>query len=99
MRGWVLSPEDRLRRDVIGAIMCEGAVDLAAAGARHGLDAMALLADDLARLAEVEAKGLCRREGARVAATDVGRLFLRNIAMAFDPYLSRGGGGRYSRAV
>jgi coproporphyrinogen III oxidase-like Fe-S oxidoreductase len=35
-RGIVLSPEDRLRHDVIVGLMCRFGVDMAAIGAQHG---------------------------------------------------------------
>jgi coproporphyrinogen III oxidase-like Fe-S oxidoreductase len=49
-------------------------------------------------LADLEADGLCRREGRRLVLTGLGRLLVRVVAMRFDPMLADGP-GRYSRTV
>jgi len=77
-RGIVLSDEDRLRRELITTLMCRFAVDLPI-----GRDWSA----ELARLAPMAADGLVRLSPNRVEVTHTGRLFVRNVAMAFDAYL------------
>jgi oxygen-independent coproporphyrinogen-3 oxidase len=49
-RGLVLTPEDRLRRDVIERLMCDLAVDLDAVCDRHGVAAAAAFERELATL-------------------------------------------------
>lgn len=81
VRGVRLSAEDRLRRDVIERIMCDFAVDLAAAARKHGAALKPLLSPDLAGFA---ADGLIGWDGCRLEVTAIGRPFLRTIAAAFD---------------
>jgi oxygen-independent coproporphyrinogen III oxidase len=96
-RGLALSPEDRVRRDVIERLMCALSVDLQAVCREHGLtgDPLAAERDSLAGMAT---DGLVQLEGASIRVTEAGRPFVRLIAAAFDAYLPRGG-QRHSRAV
>lgn len=96
-RGIRLTPEDRLRRDVIERIMCNLAVDLEPLAAAHGVRPTRF-APELARLAEMEEDGLVRLEGWRVAVTERGRPFLRTVCAAFDGYLALAKAA-HSRAV
>ncbi|HEY1365354.1 MAG TPA: oxygen-independent coproporphyrinogen III oxidase [Xanthobacteraceae bacterium] len=96
VRGLVLSEDDRVRGAVIERLMCDFAVDLAhfsAAGRISGA-----FAAELAALAPLEAEGLVRLEGRRVAVTEQGRPFVRLVAAAFDAHLAQGR-ARHSIAV
>jgi oxygen-independent coproporphyrinogen-3 oxidase len=96
-KGLAFAGDDLLRRAVIERIMCDGEVDLAAAGTRHGfgpdwwegerpaLDAMA-------------ADGLLERDGPRIVLTRTGLGLSRVVAAAFDVYLARSE-ARHSVAV
>ena len=44
---------------------------------------------ELVRLRELERDGLVRLDGGRIEVAPLGRIFIRNVAMAFDEYLSR----------
>lgn len=96
-RGVALRADDRLRRRVIEALMCELAVDLDAVCAEAGADVHGLLAA-LPKLTPLIADGLARLDGRRLAVTEAGRPFVRLIAAAFDAYLETGQ-ARHSRAV
>jgi oxygen-independent coproporphyrinogen-3 oxidase len=86
-RGIALSPEDRLRRDVIEQIMCNFAVDLCDVAASHGADAKPLLAAAPA-LDQQARDGLIEWDGCSLAVTPAGRPFVRTVAAAFDAYLA-----------
>ncbi len=88
MRGIALSPDDRLRRAVIEAIMCDLEADLLDLAAAHHADPAPLIAAG-ASLARFEADGLARRDGGIVRVTEAGRPFVRNVAAVFDAYLDR----------
>ena len=90
-RGFILSAEDKRRRDVISQVMCNFFVDL-------GEDAPEHFAAELVQLQELERQGLLQLDGARVELTDLGRIFVRNVASVFDQYLP-GQGAQFSRAV
>lgn len=101
VRGVALSPEDRLRRDIIQALMCDFTVDLERQAALHGLPGFDF-SEDLARLRPLAAEGLAAVEGARVQVSAEGRRVVRLIAACFDAYLGAakaGGTQRHSQAV
>jgi oxygen-independent coproporphyrinogen III oxidase len=95
-KGMVLGAEDRLRRDVISALMCNLEVVKAPVEARHGIVFDEHFAEGLAALVPLVDEGLCTVERDRVAVTELGQLLVRNVAMAFDHRL---GDGRFSRTV
>jgi oxygen-independent coproporphyrinogen-3 oxidase len=97
IRGVAVSPEDRLRRDVIEHIMCRFAVDLRAVAACHATDPGPLLAAAPA-LEEQARDGLIEWDGNSIAITPAGRPFVRAVAAAFDAYLAPGA-TRHSAAV
>lgn len=91
-RGAVLSLDDLIRRHVIKRIMCVGRVDLEDVGRQFGIDAEDYLAAELDELHGPEgliAEGLASVSGGEVAATDLGRLFVRRLAAVFDAYVNR----------
>ncbi|WP_108662837.1 oxygen-independent coproporphyrinogen III oxidase [Acuticoccus kandeliae] len=96
-KGVALTGEDRLRGDIIEALMCFGAADLDAATARFGA-APGWADDALAALAPLADDGLVTIEGGRIALTEAGRPLARVVAAAFDAYRA-GGAGRHSVAV
>ncbi|MDE2489068.1 MAG: coproporphyrinogen dehydrogenase, partial [Alphaproteobacteria bacterium] len=85
-RGVALTPDDRLRGEIIERLMCDLAVDLAAVCARHERP-LSGLAQARARLASFAADGLLEIDGAKLRAVGDGRLVIRSICAAFDPYL------------
>jgi len=87
-RGRELTADDRVRADVIGQLMCQGVIDVGATEERHAIDFASYFRDALERLRPQSADGLVQIAPARIAATDTGRLLLRNLAMCFDAYLN-----------
>jgi len=85
-RGWRLTDDDILRRDVIHRIMCNFFVDLKRAAADHGVEPDRF-SEALEALAEAEAQELLKRDGWTLEALPLGQVLIRNIAMAFDAYL------------
>ena len=100
-RGYLLSADDRLRRHVIMQIMCDRTLDVRAVERRYGIDFPAYFADALADLQPLEADGLVTVTPERITVTDLGRFFIRNVAMPFDAHLrqQRTGQRRYSKTV
>src|SRR5512138_2327598 len=83
MRGIALSAEDRLRRDIIQALMCRFAVDLRAEAVMHGRPGFDF-SDALERLRPLAADGLATVEGSKVTVTEEGKRAVRLIASCFD---------------
>ena len=100
LRGFLLSDDDELRRELILELSCTMGVDLRALGAHFGLDAEVYLAEELSLLAPLEADGLVELHPGSIQVTELGRLFVRNVCMVFDRYLERDPAlRRYSRTV
>lgn len=90
-RGLALTKEDRLRRGIIEAVMCDLSLDLRRVPLKVWRAAEA-------RLEPLVADGLAAVEDGRLVTTETGRRFVRHIAAAFDAYLG-GGPARHSSAV
>jgi oxygen-independent coproporphyrinogen-3 oxidase len=98
-RGLIRNGEDWLRRDVIWDLMCHFRLDKRAIEERYGIDFDSHFADALASLAPLAEDGLIELEPERIEVTSLGRLLVRNVAMAFDAYLTPASAVRYSRTV
>ncbi len=87
VRGFEMSAEDHLRRAIIGALMCNGTLDIAAVEAEHGIDFADTFAAEIADLDRLAVDHLVRRTPAHIEITALGRLLVRRVAMVFDRYL------------
>jgi len=88
-RGIALNKDDSLRRDLITQIMCRGKVALKEFQSRWNLRFDQYFSEELRKLAALQKDGLVDWNEDYLYATEQGQLFLRNIAMVFDTYLSR----------
>jgi len=86
-RGFRLSFDDRVRRAVIGNLLCHGVVVASEIERNFRIDFSTYFADSLERLAPCAEDGLVEISPSEIHATPLGRIFLRNLAMAFDSYL------------
>jgi oxygen-independent coproporphyrinogen-3 oxidase len=96
-RGHASSAEDALRAHVIERIMCDGAVDLRAAGRAFGFADDWCAAEDPV-LATLQRDGVVALAPGRVALTAEGLPLARVVAAVFDTYL-RAATVRHSVAV
>ena len=85
-RGYLLSTEDLMRRDVLQSMLCNFVVDLKQIATRHGCS-VDVFAEEREALARAETGGLLTRKGDQIELTPLGRLLPRNVAMIFDTYL------------
>ena len=90
-RGLALTAEDKLRRGLIEAVMCDLALDLARVPDTVWHQAEPRL-DPLLR------DGLARIEDGTLVVTDSGRRFVRHVAACFDAHLANTP-ARHSKAV
>ena len=88
-RGLRLSREDQIRRDLITRVMCDLELDIPAFESAWGVSFAEHFAESLKELEPLAADGFVRVGSDRITVTDLGRLFLRNIAMCFDAYLKQ----------
>jgi len=98
-RGYVVSDEDKIRRDTIMRVMCDLGLDYAAMSNRLGINFASHFEREIESLAAFEADGLVRRSENGLEVTDTGRLFIRNIAMCFDNTLAASGERKHSRTI
>jgi len=89
MRGYLLSEDDRLRRAVISRLLCHTVVVKQEIAREFGIDFDEYFAEELRRLAPSRDDGLVLLSAAEIRTTWLGRIFIRNLAMVFDPYLEK----------
>lgn len=99
VKGLRLSKDDHIRADIIERLMCDMRLDLAAISQRWQIDAADYFSRALVTLQTAEQDGLITRQGDTLSATPMGRLLIRQLAMAFDGYLPEQSGQRYSKMV
>ncbi len=88
-RAWRSTPEDALRRRVIESLFCDLELVYDDLRTAEGVDFTARFAAELEALSPLEEDGLVERRADRLKVTNVGQLFLRNVASVFDAYLRR----------
>ena len=98
-RGYRLSEDDRLRREVISDLMCHGRIDFGKFEACYGIDFNPYFADALAQLREHVRDELLEIYPDHLLLLPAGYLMMRSVAMAFDAYLGGEQKGNFSRTV
>lgn len=86
-RGFTLSQDDCLRRDVIKTLICNFALDFSATETQWNITFDSYFAEELARLKPLIADGLVVQNATGLKVTGTGRLLIRHICMCFDAYL------------
>ena len=89
MRGYRLTPDDVVRRDVISRLLCHTVIRKAEIEQNHSISFEEYFATELERLSEFSADGLVRVSPEEIHVTMLGRIFIRNVAMVFDPHLEQ----------
>ncbi|HEX3139063.1 MAG TPA: oxygen-independent coproporphyrinogen III oxidase, partial [Rhizobacter sp.] len=99
-RGFSLTGEDRLRREIIMALMCQGRLDFATVERDHAIDMRERFAAELAALRPLAEQGLVTLTDQAIEVTPTGWYFVRAVAMAFDGHLPKTRDSqRFSRIV
>ncbi len=100
VKGMRLSDDDRLRRSVILHLMCNLELPWNLTVSGYGQRVEELIPGVMEGLAPLAVEGLITLDEDSLKVTDLGRYFLRNVAMVFDAYLQTGGDKPlYSRTV
>src|SRR6202034_3173475 len=87
MRGYRLSPDDRIRRAVIGRLLCHTVIPKAEVEREFSISFDEYFAPELLRLEDPRADGFVTLSPEEIGVTALGRIFIRNVAMVFDRYL------------
>lgn len=104
-RGLILSDEDRLRGEIIMSLMCRGELDSTSIADRYKINFSNYFAQELEHLRKLADDDLVTLHPDRIQVTEMGRHFLRVIAMVFDVYLNadkrstNGNLPQYSRVI
>jgi len=98
-KAYFLTGNDKIRREAIMQLMCNLGLDYESMSGKFGIDAADYLSAEVESLSDLEADKLVRRGEAGVEVTELGRLFIRNIAMRFDAYLPKETERRFSKTI
>jgi oxygen-independent coproporphyrinogen-3 oxidase len=98
-RGYVLTADDKIRRETIMRVMCDLALDYPTMSKKLGINFQDYFAMELAALVPLAEDGLVKTHAAGLEVTDAGRLFIRNIAMSFDNTLVPQSERRFSKTI
>ena len=98
-KGFALSSDDVLRRQIIMTLMCSAPVEIELINREHGIDFNVYFARELALLKPYEIAGLITIDRAAIRVTAKGRLFVRASGMVFDKYLGQPTTSTYSKLI
>jgi oxygen-independent coproporphyrinogen-3 oxidase len=99
-RGYYLTQDDHIRRDVIMQIMCNFELDIPLIEKKHNMDFNKYFSWGLGNMKEMEADNLIKVTESKIEVSEMGKLLIRNIAMNFDGYIERKEDtAKYSRTV
>lgn len=86
-KGFALTLDDCIRRDIIKQLICNFALDPQALVKAYQIDFDAYFSAELQKLRTFEDDGLVVWQQGCLTVTPKGRLFIRHICMCFDAYL------------
>jgi len=88
-KGYILTDDDKIRHETIMRLMCDLSFDYAEMSNRLQVPFTEYFSEELSGLDDLEKDGLLTRCDNGLKVSDLGRLFIRNIAMRFDAYLKQ----------
>jgi oxygen-independent coproporphyrinogen-3 oxidase len=97
-KGYVLSGDDKIRRETIMRLMCDLELDYNRIGKLLDIDFQHYFKEELQSMDNFISDGLLLQDDTKLSVTNKGRLFIRNIAMEFDKYLNESK-ARYSKTI
>ncbi|MHB8853937.1 MAG: oxygen-independent coproporphyrinogen III oxidase [Ignavibacteriaceae bacterium] len=99
-KGYRLSDDDILRREVIMKLMCNFELDFSEIEKQFNINFKEYFAWGLSNLKEMQKDELLLLDDKKIEVTQMGKLLIRNIAMNFDGYIERKEDtAKYSRTV
>jgi oxygen-independent coproporphyrinogen-3 oxidase len=98
--GYVLTEDDRVRRQTIMRLMCDFHLNYDAMSRKLGIDFREYYSAELASLRDLQRDGLIQLDRDELRVTGAGRLLVRVIAMRFDQFMkARSAEKVYSRTI
>jgi oxygen-independent coproporphyrinogen-3 oxidase len=98
-RGFELSQDDLIRRDVITRLICHFVLDFAKLEVQWGIKFADYFGDELEQLQGMADDGLLELDEKGIRVMPRGRLLIRNICMVFDYYLKQKNDTKFSRVI
>ncbi|GBC88794.1 Oxygen-independent coproporphyrinogen III oxidase [bacterium HR13] len=99
MRGYLLTYEDLIRREVIMDLMCNFTCSFEKIESMFGISFESHFERELSELKDMEKDGLLEIKDRRISVLPEGRLLIRNIAMVFDEHIRNKKELRFSRTI
>jgi len=88
-RGYLLSLDDQIRRDLITTLLCRMSIDLDELSERWQINARSYFAQELVQMNRLAEDGLVSFSLPQLKLTSTGRLLARAVAMVFDSHHKR----------
>lgn len=98
-RGLLLNREDEERKWVIQQLMCKFVLRFSVYQARFGKNFTEQFKKEIEGLNDFISEGILSVNSDGIFISDLGRLFIRNVAMVFDAYLSLPNKATYSKTL
>jgi oxygen-independent coproporphyrinogen-3 oxidase len=98
-RGLALTPDDKLRREIITQLICHFALDFARIEQQFGIVFRETFAAELEALRPMQADALLELGDTSIVVQPAGKLLIRNICMVFDSYLRAQTAQRFSKVI
>ncbi|HJV79623.1 oxygen-independent coproporphyrinogen III oxidase [Noviherbaspirillum sp.] len=98
-KGFELSKDDLLRRQIIMTLMCSLPLEFEDINRQYGIDFETYFAPEMSILKQYEDAGLITIDRSGIRVTPKGRLFVRAVGMAFDKYLTQPTTSTYSKLI
>jgi len=98
-KGYVLTDDDKIRRQVIMRLMCDMSLDFPSLSEAIGVDFVRYFTPELDSLSDLKADGLITATEHGLNVTELGRLLIRNIAVRFDAYNAQPREAEFSRSI
>ena len=100
LRGLQLDQDDLLRRELIGELMCQFALNTTVFASDHQIDFQDYFKTELEELKDLEQAGLLEWRNGDIVVPIKGRLLARRVAMTFDRHLRESQArGTYSKVL
>jgi len=98
-RGFDLSMDDVLRRQIIMNFMCSEPINFNAINSTYGIDFLSYFSDEMSQLQQYQDAGLIKIDSSSITVTPKGRMFVRAVGMVFDKYLQQATSAQYSKLI
>ncbi len=98
-RGHELTEDDRSTKQIINHLMCNLDIEIPKQSETLGTEFKSRIARAMQQVAMLEPRGLVEKSGDGFRVTRLGQLFVRNLAMPFDRYLTEQSNVVFSKTV